>query len=339
MNAGMLSLRADATQHLQDGLVGAAVQRAVEGRDAAGDRRVRVDLAGADRAHRVGRAVLLVIGVQDQQDVERLDQPRVGVVLLLRHLEQHREEVLGVVQVVVGVDVRLALRVTERPGAERRHLGDHADDLVVAHLRIADVAGLGVERRQRADRRHQHAHGVRVVAEALHQRLDVLVHERVERDLVHPLLVLLLGGELAVDEQVRDLEERGVLGQLLDGVAAVLEDALVAVDVGDGAAGRRGVGEAGVVDRQAGIVLGLADLAEVAGTDGAVGDGELVLLARAVVANCQRVVLGHDGSPVTWRGRAAEMLPTNAQLRREPCLIATMGSERAPVLTSAVAGG
>jgi hypothetical protein len=35
-------------QHPQHRLVGAAVQRAVERRDAAGDRRVRVDLRGAD---------------------------------------------------------------------------------------------------------------------------------------------------------------------------------------------------------------------------------------------------------------------------------------------------
>ena len=99
--------------------------------------------------------------------------------------------------------------------------------------RVPDVARLGVERRQRADRGHQHAHRVRVVAEALHERLDVLVHERVVGDLVHPRVVLVLGGQLAVDEQVGHLEEVRLLRQLLDRVAAVLEDPLVAVDEGD----------------------------------------------------------------------------------------------------------
>ena len=55
------------------------------------------------------------------------------------------------------------------------------------------------------------------------------------RDEVHDFLELRLGGQLAVHEQVRDLEESRPLRQLLDGVPAILEDALVAVDEGDGA--------------------------------------------------------------------------------------------------------
>ena len=44
---------------------------------------------------------------------------------------------------------------------------------------------------------------------------------------------LRLRRQLAVDQQVRDLEVGRLLGELLDRVAAVLEDALVAVDEGD----------------------------------------------------------------------------------------------------------
>jgi hypothetical protein len=137
-----------------------------------------------------------VVGVQDEQHVERLDQPLVGLELLLAHLEQHREEVGGVAEVVVGVDVRLALRVAERPGAQGRHLRDHPHDLHVPVVGVVDVAGVGVERRQAPHRGHQHAHRVRVVAEALHERADVLVHERVVGDLVHPRVVLALVGSV-----------------------------------------------------------------------------------------------------------------------------------------------
>ena len=231
-----------------------------------------------------------MVGVQDEQHVERLDQARVGLELRLAHLEEHREEVRGVAQVVVGVDVGLALRVAEGPGAQRRHLRDHADDLQVPVVGVGDLAGVGVERRQRADGGHEHAHRVGVVAEALHERLDVLVDERVVGDLVLPRVVLLLGGQLAVDEQVGDLEEVRLLRQLLDGVAAVLEDPLLAVDEGHRAAARGGVGEAGVVDRDAGLVLAGLDLAEVLGLDGAVGDGEVVGLPGAVVPHGQRLV-------------------------------------------------
>ncbi len=244
-----------------------------------------------DRAHRVGRAVLLVVGVQDEEDVEGLDETLVGLVLRLAHLEEHREEVGGVGEVVVGVDVGLALRVAEGPGAQGRHLRDHPHDLHVAVLGVGDVARVGVERRQGPHRRHQHPHRVRVVAEALHERLDVLVHERVVGDLVHPRLVLGLGRERAVDQEVGDLEEVRLLGELLDGVPAVLEDALLTVDVGHGAAAGGGVDEAGVVDGQAGsLVVGL-DLPDVGGLDGAVEDRDVVLLSGAVVTDCQR--FGH----------------------------------------------
>ncbi len=273
-----------------------------------GDRRVGVDLRGADRADRVGRAVLLVVGVQDEQHVERPDQPLVGVELLLAHLEQHREEVRGVAELVVGVDERLALRVPERPGAEGRHLGDHPDDLHVPVVGVADVAGVRVERREGPDRRHQHPHRVRVVAEPLHELLDVLVHERVVGDLVHPGVVLRLGRQGAVHQEVGDLEEVGLLGQLLDGVAAVLEDPLLAVDEGDGAAAGGGVHEAGVVDREPGFVVVGLDLPDVGGLDGAVGDRYVVLLPGAVVPDGQRLsrLLGHPANLV--RGRDSQQL-------------------------------
>ena len=116
--------RLDPIEHPQHGLVGAAVQRAVEGGDAGGDGRVGIDLRGADTAHRVGRAVLLVVGVQDPEHVEGALEPRVGLVLDLRHLEHHREEVAGVGQVVVRIDVRQPQVVPVGERGQRRHLRD-----------------------------------------------------------------------------------------------------------------------------------------------------------------------------------------------------------------------
>ena len=88
---------------------------------------------------------------------------------------------------------------------------------------------------------------------------------------------LRLGRQLAVDEQVGDLEVGRLLGELLDRVAAVLEDALVAVDVRDRRAARRGVRERRVVGHQAEVVLVDLHLAEVHRADGAVRDRDLVV--------------------------------------------------------------
>ena len=62
-----------------------------------------------------------------------------------------------------------------------------------------------------------------------------------------------LGRQFAVDQQVADLDEGRLLGELLDRVAAVAQDPGVAVDVGDGALGRGGVDEAVVEGGVAGL--------------------------------------------------------------------------------------
>ena len=114
MNAGMLSTLPISLQHPQHRLVGAAVQRPVERRRRAGHRRVRIDVRAADRAHRARAAVLLVVGVQDEEDVERALEHRVHLVFQLRHLEQHVQEVAGEAQLVVRIDVRAADAVADR---------------------------------------------------------------------------------------------------------------------------------------------------------------------------------------------------------------------------------
>jgi len=53
---------------------------------------------------------------------------------------------------------------------------------------------------------------------------------RVVRDLPSPLAQRLLGRQVAAQQKERDLEEAGLVAEQLDRVAAIPEDALVAVD-------------------------------------------------------------------------------------------------------------
>src|SRR3989442_12806506 len=124
---------------------------------------------------------------------------------------------------------------------------------------------------------------MRVVAEALDELLDVLVHVRVVRDVEDPAVELILGGQFSVDQEIGDLEVGALLAELLDWDAAVPELAFVAVDPGDRAAAGSGGEEGRVVRHEAEIVLGDLDLAQLAGPDRAVGDLELVVLAGALV--------------------------------------------------------
>ena len=82
---------------------------------------------------------------------------------------------------------------------------------------------------------------MRRVQEALQELLAVFVKHRVMSDSFRPFFQLSFRGQLAMQNQVRNLKKTALLGQLLDGVAAMAQDALVAVDEGDRSAARGGI--------------------------------------------------------------------------------------------------
>ena len=201
-----------------------------------------------------------MVGVQDEQDVQGVLKHRVGAVLGLGHLRHHVEEVARVGQVVVRVGVWQAARVPVSEGRERGHLGDQPHNLLILVIPVVDRLRLGVEGGQRGQGADQDAHRVGVVVEAVDELLDVLVHVGVVGDLVRPRRRVLLVRQVTVQEQPGHVQEGGVLGEFLNRVAAVAEDALVAVDEGDGAAAARGVLEGRVVGKQSEVILGGLDL-------------------------------------------------------------------------------
>ncbi len=172
----------DALQHLEHRLVGAAVQRTEQGVDAGRDRGEQVGVARADQAHRRRRAVLLVVGVQDEQQVQRPDHHRVEPVGLGREAERHLQEVLDQPEAVVGVEERLAHRLLVGVGGDGGQLGQQPDRRDLDLLRVEGVEAVLVEGRQRADRARQHRHRVRVAGEAVEEPLQVLVQHRVPAD-------------------------------------------------------------------------------------------------------------------------------------------------------------
>ena len=267
--------------------------RAVERGGRARQRRIGIDVRAADRPHGGRAAVLLVVGVQDEQHVERARQHRVRLVLQLGHLEQHVQEVAGEAEVVVRIHVRPADAVAVRVGGDARHFGDQPVRLPQPRALVEDLLRVGIERRERADRAQEDPHRVRVVLEPLHELLDVLVQHRVERDLAGPGLLLRGRRQLAEQDQIRRFEEVAVLGQLFDRIAAIEEDAFVAVDVGDRAAAVGRVHERRVVRHEPEVVGARLDLAQIHGANRAVLNRQLVLLPGPVVDDCQRV----------WHGR------------------------------------
>ena len=174
---------------------------------------------------------------------------------------------------------------------ERRHLRHQPVDLKPPVLRVMDVPRFGIERSERGHAADQHAHGMGVVPEAVHDRPDILVHVRMVRDVVHEFVQLGLGLQLSVQQQIRAFEERAVLRKLFDLVSPVPKNPLFPIDVGDGAYGRGRVLEPGIVGHHSEIALVDLDLPEIHGADDiTLVDVDLVLAPRPVIPNRQAIL-------------------------------------------------
>src|SRR5208282_1328178 len=130
-------------------LVCASVEWAVELRDCRGRCCVWIGLRAADRAHRVGRAVLVVVRVQDEEQVERAFQDGIRFVLRLSHLEKHREEIARVAQLVVGINVGQSPDMPVRERGERGNFADQAARLQAARFETVNIRRVGIEGRKR----------------------------------------------------------------------------------------------------------------------------------------------------------------------------------------------
>ena len=125
-----------------------------------------------------------------------------------------------------------------------------------------------------------------VAAEALEEPAHLLVHHRVMDHAVDEVGLLAGGRQFAVEQEIAGLEKIAVLGEIGDRIAAVEQDAFVAVDISDLGFTARGRGEARIVSEDAGFGVELADVQHL-GTDGAIVHGKTV----GFVADFQRAGL------------------------------------------------
>jgi hypothetical protein len=100
-------------------------------------------------------------------------------------------------------------------------------------MRIVDVERVMIEGRQGTDDAAAHRHRMGVAPEATIELAELLVDHRVVSDVLDEFFLLRLVRQLALHQQVAAFHEVALLGELGDVVAAIEQDAFVAVDVGD----------------------------------------------------------------------------------------------------------
>ena len=133
-------------------------------------------------------------------------------------------------------------------------------------MRIGNVGGVVIECRQCADAARHDRHRMRIAAEALEEPHHLLVHHRVPVDAVVEVGLLRRGRQFAVEQQVAGLQKVAVLGELFDRIAAIEQNAFVAVDVGDLGLAARGRRKARIVGEHPALAVELRNVDDV-GTD------------------------------------------------------------------------
>ena len=74
---------------------------------------------------------------------------------------------------------------------------------------------------------------MRVAAEALEEAGHLLMHHGVARDAIVEIRLLRAGRQFAIKQKVAGLQKIAVLGELLNGIAAIEQNPFVAVDKSD----------------------------------------------------------------------------------------------------------
>ncbi len=237
---------ANLVQHGEYGFVRTAVSRSPQGGDTGRDAGKRVGAGGACQTHGGGGGVLLMVGVQDEDAIHCLGQHRADRFDLARGVEHHVQEVFRVAQVVARVHQRLTDRVLVNHRGDGWHLGDQAHRGNLAVVRVVDVQRIVVEGRKRADNATHDGHGVGVTTETIEEGLQLLVNHGVVLHGADELCLLFGGRQFPVQQEIAGFQIVGFLCQLLDRIAAMQQDALVAIDVGDLGLARGGRHEAGI---------------------------------------------------------------------------------------------
>ena len=241
----------DLTEHVQHRLVRAPMRRAPQRGDAGGDAGIRIGPGRPGQTHGGGGGVLLVIGMQNQNPVNRTGQHRVHFVLLRRVAEHQLQQVFGIRQRVARHRERTPERVVIGIGPDGRHFGNQPVGGHATLLHIVDIGAVMVEGGQRADHADHDRHRVGAAHKALVKAGQLFMQQGVAADVIGERLLLLHGRQLAVEQQIADLHVIAAHRQVLNRIAAMQQNALVAVNKGNVRAAGPGGRKTGVIGQPA----------------------------------------------------------------------------------------
>ena len=142
----------------------------------------------------------------------------------------------------------------------------------------------------------QHTHGMSIVSENFHLGRQISMKHSVCHDFVVEGPQLIFWRELSVDQQKSYFEEWRIFCKLFDGIASILQNSFVAIDVANLRSITYSVHIPWVID-SGGFLGAILDFLDVLAIDEiavfALLDTDIVLLTCSVISNLQSVALDH----------------------------------------------
>jgi hypothetical protein len=155
-----------------------------------------------------------------------------------------------------------------------------------------------IECRQRAHSADHDRHRVGVTAEAAEELVELVVQHGVTTDRPVKLFDFLGVRKFTILQQIGHFDEAGVVGQLINRIAAIKKRAFIAVDIGDLAFARRGGRETGVKGENTRIFVERTNVDDVR-TDGAAIHRQVISLAvnRQLCGTFRLNLVFHNSNP------------------------------------------
>ena len=145
---------------------------------------------------------------------------------------------MSVVKVGPWVDHGLTDRHLVAGGCDGSHLREQPRGGPLEVLLALDLHEIGLVTAQRVDHRRENRHGMGPRRKSFEVMTQALVEHLVARQERAEPGELVGGRKLTVENEPGRLDKRAVLRELLDGIATVLQDPFVAIDVRDGTLAR-----------------------------------------------------------------------------------------------------
>ena len=112
-----------------------------------------------------------MISVEDKNTIKRALNHRVDDIVFARCCEHHAQEVAGIRQAILWINIGLTLRVLISHRHQSWHLGNQTNRSNVTMMRIRDVVRVVIERRHRANKTCQNGHRMRIAAKTAQEKL------------------------------------------------------------------------------------------------------------------------------------------------------------------------